>query len=67
MDQELATRLEAQERKIDAIYISVEKTRKYFLWTMIGTIVTFVIPLIALMFAIPWFLGTMEKSYSGLL
>lgn len=67
MDQELLQRVEEQDRKLDAIYASVEKTRKYFLWTMIGSIALFIIPLIALIFVIPWFLSTMSNAYSGLL
>ncbi len=49
-------RLLALETKIDAIYISVEKTRKYFFWTMIITVVLFVLPLVGLVFAIPAFM-----------
>ena len=45
------------ENKIDLIYVSVEKTRKYFKNTMIITIVLFVVPLIGLIFAIPAFLN----------
>ncbi len=52
------------EAKIDAIYISVEKTRKYFLYTTIATIVTFVLPLIGLLFAIPKFIDTLSQINS---
>jgi hypothetical protein len=44
------------EAKIDAIYVSVEKTRKYFFWTMIITVAVVVLPLIGLFFAIPSFM-----------
>lgn len=46
------------EKKLDAIFVSVEKTRKYFKWTMIITIVVIVLPLIGLVFAIPAFLNS---------
>lgn len=62
MDQELLDRVSALEQKIDAIFVSVEKTRKYFLWTGIITGALFVLPLIGLVFAIPTFLS----SYSSL-
>jgi len=52
------------EAKIDMIYQSVEKTRKYFLWTMIITIALFVLPLIGLVFAIPMFLRTLTDVTS---
>lgn len=51
---------------IGKIYISVEKTRKYFLWTMIGTIAMFVLPLFGLMFAIPKFISIINQSYSSI-
>lgn len=63
MDQELAQKLEAQDRKLDAIYVSVEKTRKYFLWTLVATAVMFVLPLIGIMIAVPWMLSTLSSAY----
>jgi len=56
-DTELRQKLEALEKKLDAIFMSAEKTRKYFLWTLIITIVVFVLPLVGLVFAIPQFLS----------
>jgi TRAP-type mannitol/chloroaromatic compound transport system permease small subunit len=60
MELEFTTRLTVLEQKIDAMYASVEKLRKYFLWTGIITVVLFVLPLIGLVFAVPSFI----KSYS---
>jgi len=62
MDAETKIVLEAQGAKLNAIYVSVEKTRKYFKWTMIISIVVIVLPLVGLVFAIPAFLS----SYSSL-
>jgi len=62
MDQELKTRLDAQDAQLAAIYQSVEKTRQYFLWTLIGTAVVFVLPLLGLVFVIPSFLS----MYAGM-
>lgn len=59
------SRIEALEFKIDAIYASVEKTRKYFLWTMIATIVAFVLPLIGLVFALPSFFNNYIGGIQG--
>ena len=58
MDPELQKRIEAQDAKLDAIYTSVEKTRKYFLIITWITIITVVLPLIGLIFAVPSFLST---------
>jgi type IV secretory pathway component VirB8 len=57
MDQELEQRFATLEEKIIKIYISVEKTRKYFLWTLIISVALFVLPAIGLAFAIPAFLN----------
>ena len=67
MEQELLNKFEEQEKKIDAIYVSVEKTRKYFLWTMVVTVVTIVLPIIILIIMIPWLMGTLSSAYGGLL
>lgn len=63
MEQDILNKLEEQDKKIDAIYVSVEKTRKYFLWTLIITIVVIVLPLIAIMVLLPWFMGTLSAAY----
>lgn len=55
MDPQLDERLKALELKIDAVYKSSEKTRKYFLSVLIVSVVAFVLPLIGLVFAIPKF------------
>lgn len=67
MEQELFDKLEEQNKKIDAIYVSVEKTRKYFLWTLIITIATVILPIIALIILLPWLMNTLSSAYSGLL
>ena len=67
MEQEILKKLEVQEQKIEAIWVSVEKTRKYFLATIIATVVMTVIPLIGLAIAIPFFLNTFSQAYGGLL
>ena len=53
MEQKIIT----LEQKIDKIYSSVERTRKYFLWTMIVTAVVVVLPIIGLAFALPSFVS----------
>ena len=58
MDEETKKRLDLQDELLKKIYISAEKTRKYFLTTIIITIVTLVLPLIAMIFILPWFINT---------
>ena len=60
--EDLAKQLALQEEKIDKIYASVEKMRKYFMWTLIITVVLFVVPLIGLIFVIPQFLSTYTQA-----
>ena len=60
-------RLAELEAKIDAIYISVEKTRKYFMWTLIISVALFVLPLIGLVIAIPAFMNNYVGSIQGLM
>lgn len=57
MEEELRQRLESLEKKLDATYISAEKTRKYFLGVLIVSAIAFVLPLIGLLLAIPSFLS----------
>lgn len=66
MEQEILEKFERQEAKLEEIWKSVEKTRKYFFWTLIVTIATILVPLIALAFVIPWFLKIITAAYSGL-
>ena len=58
-------RIAALEKKIDAIYVSVEKTRKYIFWTVVVTIVIVVLPAIGLVFAIPKFVSTYTETLNG--
>ncbi|MES2436410.1 MAG: hypothetical protein V4519_00180 [Patescibacteria group bacterium] len=66
MSPEVQKILEDQQKKIDAIYVSVEKTRKYFFWTLIITVVLFVLPLIAMAFAIPSFINIYSQQVQEL-
>lgn len=66
MEDELRQRLDALEKKIDAIYVSAEKTRKYILWTVMITVALVVLPMLGLVFVIPSFISTYSQM-GGLL
>jgi hypothetical protein len=66
MEQETTKKLLELEEKIDKIYKSVEKTRKYFLWTGIITVAVIVLPLIGLLFVLPSFMQNYVGSLQGL-
>lgn len=61
-EQELNQKLAAIEEKVDKIYASTEKTRKYFMWTLIISVALVVLPAIGLLFAIPTFISTMSST-----
>ena len=66
MEPELSKRIDDIEKKVDAIYTSTEKTRKYFLWTLIISVAVIILPLIALMFILPYYLQTINLAGLGL-
>jgi len=66
MDQEISNKFEALEKKIDAIYSSVEKTRKYFLLTLVITAAMIVLPILGLIIVIPIFLSNLNLDSLGL-
>lgn len=66
MEQDVLEKLNKQGQKIDQIYVSVEKTRKYFLWTLIITIITIVLPLIGLIIIIPIVFRTYSSALGGM-
>ena len=65
MENDNTKKLEMLEAKIDAVYSSVEKIRKYLFWTMVVTLVVVVLPLIGLVFAIPAFLNNYVGALNG--
>jgi len=64
MEEETKKRLDAQ---LEKIYTSVEKTRKYFLWTLIISVAFFVLPFIGLLLVVPKFLSIYTSGLEGLL
>jgi hypothetical protein len=57
-DAEFARRMDALEAKLEAVYVSSERLRKFFMWTVIISTALFVFPFIGLLFAIPSFIST---------
>lgn len=64
MDAEILKKFEEQNQKMDMVFRSVEKTRRYILWHLIINIVVIVLPLIGLVAVIPWFLKVIASAYS---
>jgi hypothetical protein len=55
MNEDILKRLDEQDKKLDAIFVSSEKMRRYFLWTLIISVAVIVLPLIGMMFVLPSF------------
>jgi type IV secretory pathway component VirB8 len=66
MEQDILAALQKQEKKIDAIYASAEKTRRYFMWTLILSVALFVLPLVGLLFMLPSVMSLMSPAALGL-
>lgn len=62
MEQEILRQIALQNEMIQKVFISVEKTRKYFMWTLIATLALFILPLVGLMFAIPALLNNLNAA-----
>ncbi|MES2213435.1 MAG: hypothetical protein V4473_01170 [Patescibacteria group bacterium] len=62
----IEARMQLLEQKIDSIYISVEKTRNYFKWSAIITVVLFVLPLIGILFVAPSFISNYTTTLQDL-
>ncbi len=66
MEKEILIKMEENKKRIEEIYISVEKTRKYFLWALIFNVAVIVLPFLGLILIIPWFLQTIKLDGLGI-
>lgn len=60
MEQEILRQIALQNELLQKVFTSAEKTRKYFMWTLIATLALFILPLVGLMFAIPMLLNNLS-------
>ncbi len=67
MDQDIQKKIEELSAKVDAVFASVEKIRRYFQIIMWVTVLMVVLPLVALIFVIPAFINSYTSSLEGLL
>lgn len=66
MENSIEQQLVKQEEKINAIYISVEKTRKYLLIIMWSTVLMVVVPLLAGAIIVPFVISSLSGYYGAL-
>lgn len=67
MEEQLYKKIEDMEIKIDTMYRSMESARKMIKWSLIASVLLFVLPLIVLAFVLPSMLSTITGDYSALL
>ena len=67
MEIDIQNKFEEQDMKLEAIYVSVEKTRKYFLVIMWVTLAAIVLPMIIMVFALPKIISTYTGMLEGLI
>ncbi len=60
---DIQKQLTEQKEFLEKIYISTEKTRRAFMWTLIISVAVIILPLIGMALVIP----TLMSTYSGLL
>lgn len=66
MEKEILEKMEENKKRLEEIYVSVEKTRKYFLWALIFNVVVIVLPFIGLLIMIPRFLNSLNFNNLGI-
>lgn len=67
MENEILQKIEEQNKKLDAIYTSVQKTKRYFLITMWITIIVFILPIVGLVFIVPYFINSYLGAFMDLI
>ena len=67
MEPDIQNKLAQLEAKINEIYVSVEKTRRYFQITMWVTIIVVVLPFLGLLFVIPALIDSYTAALEGLI
>jgi len=58
MGDELRQKLEKMEKQMDEVYAMARRLYRIIFWTVVISIVLFIVPLIGLMFEIPSLLNT---------
>ena len=67
MTPELQEQIDQQNIKIDAVYESVEKVRKYLLVIMWLTLGMVILPLLAALFIVPALINSCTSTLEGLI
>jgi len=63
-EEQILELLKQNQDLLEKTHASAEKTRKYFLYSMIFTVVAFLLPVLALAFILPAFITSYTESMS---
>ena len=66
MDEQILKQLQENQILLEKTYKTVERLKKYFMWTLIITVLTIVLPMIGLMFVLPKYMDTLTGGLNGL-
>ena len=66
MDNTQPSQMDRMEKNLEEIYKTNKSIKMYFKLTFIVTVIFFVLPLIASLVMIPWFISQYSSLYSGL-
>ena len=67
MEPLLQQKINEQSAKLDTVITSVKKIERYFQWIFWGTIVMFLLPIIAAVFIIPMAISSYTATLNGLI
>lgn len=65
MEKNLMEKFEKQEQQLDEIYKTVKRLKRYFLTTIIISVLTFLLPILAVILSLPWLMKTFETLTMG--
>jgi type IV secretory pathway component VirB8 len=66
IEKEILVRINALSIEVDEVLEAVRKMKRYMMLTFVISILVIVVPLIGLVFAVPYILSVMTSMYSGL-
>ena len=65
MENEIFQKLNEHSEKLDKIHRSVERMRRYFLWTLIISVVFIILPLVGIALILPNYINTLLSAGAG--
>jgi hypothetical protein len=64
MDQEILKQLDELKTRVDTLYATLAKIKKYFTIAVVIYALLFILPLIGLLIAVPYYLNTLNTALS---